>query len=201
MLDNICIIGCGRVGSLLGDRLISQRERNNLKNLFLVDYDDLEKKNLPYLGSKGRDLLGLSKSVALRYLLETNYEPDWRTNIVDIQMNYSDGNIVSYLYDNFLDKSRGCIFIDARDTKDIDSTIDYKINVDGPVFSITTNLFKTKVNTQSKTAGRYRLTENINITNIAVSLLMELIYNNSQDKDYYYLCDYSTPFEPSIEII
>lgn len=170
--NNIHIVGCGLVGSYLLENLIlfiHEKEITEEINIYLFDFDLLEPDNLPYLNvfNKNNELLYKPKC----FVLESIFSSIIKENI-KLHSKYIEYDI-KYYKDDFI--------IDCRDTGELFSRFDIKINIDGDFGLI--NFGKKDINYKENT-GRYVYKNSATNTNIFTALIVKLIFNEDLMKKY-----------------
>lgn len=132
-IDSISIIGCGTLGSILAYKIVlmSLEKNISINNLYLVDNDSLDIKNLPYLfisETRNNAIFGKPKPEVLKSLLSPINK---KLNIISIHDSFplnDDHNI----YRTFM--------IDCKDDLHCDSRFNIKLNFDGAYASLRTKI-------------------------------------------------------------
>lgn len=162
---SISIVGCGTLGSSLAYQLcqLSLEKDINIKSLFLVEYDTLESKNLPFLSiGRGSSHIGLPKGEALSLIIN-DINPKLQIHSICEKYPLPEGHICYH--------SR---MIDCRDTVGEDPRFFMKINNDGQFGLINLNpkdKFKTK-----KT--RYQFNNSRYYANIMSMIVCQILIDN-----------------------
>ncbi len=182
--ESITIIGCGTVGSVLSQKLLTLSYDYPLKEVILIDFDILDEKNLPYLHirKKTSKFLYLPKVDVLASLL-TEINP--KVKIKKMREKYP-----CQLPDGFR--------IDCRDSKDTCFDTNIRLNYDGIWGSVVVNPI-TYISEKSNSRYRFKLSKYL-VEKFCFKVIdqiilkwreheeiknMKYMYNLKVDEDYY----------------
>lgn len=123
-MDSVTIVGCGTIGSSLAFWMcLKNLERKTLKELILIDSDSISIKNLPYLFRNDKTFIGMPKVSVLNLLL---HEIDESLQIYSSFSTYPPLS-GSQLKEQIVNTT----IIDCRDTTEINTDTNIKLNFDG----------------------------------------------------------------------
>jgi len=169
---NLIIVGCGSIGSKLG--IISSFDPR-IENLYLIDNELLEYKNIPYI-------LGLSSNEHKKYIScpKINLLKDYILKI--------NNNIIIKEYKELVgeikNKKDNSIYVDCRDRKSCDMNFNLRLRYDGIYGSIIKNPNFISSVTEK---GNYEL-GNFNLYSFRLCKIVyeEFIFNNDKEDGVYY---------------
>lgn len=175
--NSISIIGCGNLGSALAYMIIlkAMEQNNDIENLYLIDNDILENKNIPYLYADNKDYINKPKVYILKDMLS-------RINKnVKISATYETfPNIAS------IDQLQETYIIDCRDTPDESYVCSMKLNLDGQYGVINLN----PINKDGgKGASRYVINSSKYYAMFFAGICCQIIFGDIELKNDKYIVD------------
>ena len=167
----ICVLGCGTLGSHISYLTVLRSLDDMITELFIIDKDILESKNIPYLSicEINSKFINKPKVFTLKYLLgDINKKLCIRTR-------YGKEDVCLDEY----------YVIDCRDTSESFKTTAIKVNIDGQFGSIDTDTQDKLENKQS----RYSIKNSRFYSNFLASICVSVVFGDMQLEKGKFLVD------------